>query len=187
MDYRKVKTMRNPISILFKEHQNIIRLVHYYYDIADLYKTDEQKYQEIVTDLLNFFKNYADKYHHRKEEDLLFPKMCEKNELLSSGIIGEMLENHSEFREQVGKVRAALEKRDYENTDRFLREYLENLMNHIAVENGEVFHIAEELFSEEELENIYFRFEDADNELGMKEKAEMEKLHLKLQAMRHSV
>lgn len=172
--------MNNPLTFLFKEHQNIIRLVHFYYKISELYKTDEKKYLEIMSELLNFFKNYADKYHHRKEEDFLFPKMCQKNEMLTDGIIKELLENHSDFRTQIGKIRESLDRRDYKNADLLLREYAENLLNHIAVENGELFHIAEELFSNEELEKIYFRFEDIDNELGLKEKEDMEKLHLKL-------
>ncbi len=175
--------MKNPITTLFREHQNIIRLIHFSGEISELYKSGEKKYLEIMSELLNFFKNYADKYHHRKEEDLLFPKMCEKSELLADGMVKEMLENHADFRILVGEIREALEKKKYDEANRFLHEYGESLLNHIAVENGELFHTAEELFSEEELEYIYFRFEDIDNEIGRGEKDNMEKLHLKLREM----
>ena len=54
--------------------------------------------KEILTDLITFFRNYADKFHHYKEEKLLFPLMCEKNDMLENSIIAEMLDNHQDFR-----------------------------------------------------------------------------------------
>jgi hemerythrin-like domain-containing protein len=175
--------MKNPLTYLFKEHQNITRLVHFYQKISHLYKTDEKKYIEIMTDLLNFFKNYADRYHHAKEEDTLFPKMCEKNQLLADGMVKEMLENHSDFRTLMGEIGDALGRKDFEKATTLTNEYSEGLLNHIAAENGELFHIAEELFTEEELETIYFRFEDIDRYVGLEHKEQMEKLHIKLKSM----
>lgn len=175
--------MKNPLTYLFKEHQEITRLVHFYQRISNLYKTDEAKYVAIMNELLSFFKNYADKYHHAKEEDTLFPEMCKKNELFADGMVKEMLENHSDFRALVGEIRAALDMKDFERATALTNGYTEGLLNHIAAENGELFHIAEEIFTDEELEKIYFRFEDIDRELGLEQKQEMEKLHLKLKRM----
>jgi len=63
---------------------------------------------------LIFFRNYADKFHHYKEEKLLFPMMCEKNEMLQDSIVEEMLENHREFRRLVKQIEDSLLSGNYE-------------------------------------------------------------------------
>ncbi len=47
-------------------------------------------------------------------------------------------------------------------------------MDHIAVENDEVFQAAETLFSEDEMEKMYYQCLDSDAELGNSTKAELE-------------
>ena len=62
------------------------------------------------------------------------------------------------------------------NTTGFKKSKAEfqDLLDHIAAENDELFVLAETLMSEDELETIYFKFKDIDMELGEVNKIELE-------------
>lgn len=157
--------MNNPIDLLYKEHEiildaaNVAKQLRIIIDNPDLYEKQ-------VFELLSFFKKYADQYHHHKEEEVLFPEMIKANELLESGVIQEMFENHEDFRELIEEIKQSTKSKDYQNAQNKLEQYIDALIDHIAVENEEVFEIAKTLFSSEELENIYFKFKDIDREFG---------------------
>lgn len=164
------------IQILYDEHDHIVSIIDAAKQMSGLIGKDDARYEQSVRRMLDFFRNYADKYHHYKEEVILFPEMCRKNELLETGVILEMLENHSDFREMLRNIETFLDKKEYALANRQLLIYCEALLDHIAVENDEVFQMAESLFSKTELENISFRFSDCDHELGEKKKAEFEQM-----------
>lgn len=165
--------MNDPIKVLFDEHDIITNVIDAAKGTSALIGTDDDRYEKIIRQLLDFFRNYADKFHHHKEEEILFPEMCKRNELLQSGVIQEMLENHAEFRDMLASIEKFLSEKNYRRVDQQLMIYCEALLDHIAVENDEVFQMAESLFGENELENIYFRFNDCDKEMGESKKDEL--------------
>jgi len=162
--------MQSSIKILYDEHELIVSALGFISDAGDLIERNPAAYEKIVRRLLSFFRNYADKYHHHKEEEILFPEMSKKNELLAEGILKEMLDNHEDFRQMLCDIENSIDKREYEIAQRLLNLYKEALLDHIAVENDEVFQVAEGLMEEEELEKIYYRFIDCDRDLGMEYK-----------------
>lgn len=164
------------MKLLFDEHTIIINAIDTAKQLSSLVGRDDEHYEKIVRDLIRFFRNYADKYHHYKEEEILFPEMIRRNEMLNEGVVKEMFENHEDFRLMVKKVEHYLDAKDYPNAQKQLEEYGEALLNHIAVENEEVFAIAETLFDPDELEKIYFRFKDSDREMGNSDKEKLREL-----------
>lgn len=167
--------MKDPIKLLFNEHEIISSAVNIAFKADILIGKNDELYSFVINKLLEFFRGYADIIHHNKENLILFPEMVNKNELLKDGIIKEMYNNHDEFREMINSVEYYLLKKDYLRTQQQMHVYAEALLNHIAVENDEVFQIAEMLFIDKELENIYFRFIDADNEMLLNTKPNLEK------------
>lgn len=165
--------MKNPIKILFDEHEIIISAIDIAKRADKLIAKDEVAYEKLIRDLINFFKVYADQYHHYKEEKILFPEMSKKNELLEGGVIKEMFENHEDFRNLIKEIETFLDKKDYIQAQQQLHKYTEALLDHIAVENDEVFQMAESIFDNDELEKIYFRFQDSDFEVGEQNKIEL--------------
>jgi hemerythrin-like domain-containing protein len=175
--------MNKAIEVLNNEHEIIKSVINYRKKLAALAKSNTLKFKEIITELISFFRNYADKYHHYKEEKLLFPLMCEKNEMLKDSIIEEMLENHSDFRKLIISIESSAQSGNYEESSKQLLKYTELLLDHIAVEDDEVFQIAETLLDEDELEKMYYDFLDVDLELGVNNKKELEKIAEKLELM----
>lgn len=170
--------MKDPIKVLLNEHDIITSAIDIAKEAEKLIAKDVIAYEKTIRELIHFFRIYADKYHHNKEEQILFPEMNKKNELLEDGVIKEMLENHEDFRSMIKDIETFLDKKDFVKAQQKLHVYSEALLDHIAVENDEVFHMAESLFDEGELEKIFFRFEDCDREVGEQNKIELAN-HLK--------
>lgn len=168
--------MHKTIQMLFDEHEMIVNAL----DAAKQLKTqigkNDKQYEQNVRDLIDFFRNYADNFHHHKEEQILFPAMKKKNELLGDGVLKEMFDNHEDFRETTKNIEKSLDEKNYAQAQKQLEAYTEALLDHIAVENDEVFQMAETLLSEDELDKIFYEFEDADIELGSGKKQEYEEL-----------
>lgn len=164
------------MKVLYDEHEMIVNAIDVSKQAGSLIGKDNELYENIVGSLLLFFKIYADEYHHHKEEEILFPEMVKRNEMLENGIIKEMFENHADFRVMIQNIRNNLASKNYSRVQEILESYTENLLDHIAVENDEVFHIAESIFTEKELNDISFRFQDSDRELGADRKKEMTEL-----------
>ncbi len=172
--------MNEFLKVLYNEHTIIVNAIDIARQSAELININNTLYEKTVRELIRFFRLYADQYHHYKEEDILFPEMAKKNEMLSEGVLKEMLENHDDFRELIQNIEANLNVKNYEKTQQLIFEYTDALLDHIAVENEEVFIIAESLFSEIELENLKYKFEDCDRELGLKLKIDFEEMSSEL-------
>jgi hemerythrin-like domain-containing protein len=166
-------SMKDPVKVLFQEHEVILTAIDIAKQADKFHIKGEAAYLNVVSSLINFFQSYADKYHHYKEEKILFPEMNKKNELLEEGVIKEMLENHEDFRDMIKSIEAFLNKKDYMRAQQQLNIYTEALLDHIAVENDEVFQMAKSLFDKDELEKLYFRFDDCDREIGEQKKTEL--------------
>ncbi|MDP1725254.1 MAG: hemerythrin domain-containing protein [Bacteroidota bacterium] len=169
--------MTNPfMKILYDEHEVIVNAIDVAKQLKYLINRDPDLYDIKLRKLIQFFRNYADKYHHYKEEVILFPEMNKRNEMLEEGIIKEMFENHEDFREMIKSIEQSLNAHDYIKAHDQLEKYTEELLNHIAVENEEVFQMAESIFDLAELEKIGHRFLDWDRELGDARKEEWKEL-----------
>jgi hemerythrin-like domain-containing protein len=164
------------MKVLFDEHETIVNAIDTAQQAKSLIGKDDTAYEKLIRQLIGFFRDYADQYHHFKEEEILFPEMAKRNELLADGVIMEMFENHADFREMIKNIEKSLNEKQYQQAQQQLEKYTEALLDHIAVENDEVFQSAESIFSDEELEKIYFRFEDRDRDLGNAKKEELKEL-----------
>ena len=165
--------MNNSLKLLYDEHTIISRAAELARAAKTLVGINNDEYELTISELIRFFRVYADQYHHYKEETILFPELAKKSELLSEGIISEMYANHSYFRELIAEIESDLEHRQYAEASQKIDAYTDALLDHIAAENEELFQAAYSIFSEEELEKIYFRFVDLDRELGESRKKDL--------------
>jgi len=164
----------NPIQTMLDEHEVICQTEGIIENIDKLWETDLDKYKETVTILITFFREYADGYHHRKEEDVLFPEINKHPDFVLQEIIEEFETHHEDFRDYTVEIENAIGDNDFEKSYKELNNYLQDLLDHIGAENDELFVLAETLMDEDELETIYFKFKDIDMELGEERKIELE-------------
>lgn len=161
---------------MYEEHSIIMNAIELAKQARQLIGKDNLAYEKTLRKLISFFRNYADKFHHYKEEEILFPAMSKQNELLGEGVLKEMLENHDDFREMIRRIETNLDAQNFYLAQNEVEKYGEALLDHIAVENDEVFQMAESIFNEDELEKIGHRFQDCDQKLGEEIKQELSSL-----------
>ncbi len=164
----------NPIQTMLDEHEVICKTEAIIENLNQLWESDIEKYTELVTTLISFYREYADSYHHRKEEEVLFPAIKNHPDFVLREIIDEFEQHHEDFRDYTKEIEQAIVEGNYEKSYQELNNYLQDLLDHIAAENDELFVLAESLLGEEELETIFFKFKDIDMELGQDRKTELE-------------
>lgn len=61
-----------PMQRLVDEHKLIKRLLALIPILAEKFNAESAEDRDVIHGVVDFIKNYADKYHHAKEEDILF-------------------------------------------------------------------------------------------------------------------
>ena len=89
-------------------------------------------------------------------------------------MIDELENHHQTIREKVQEIKVALSENQFQLAQAALRNYLENLLDHIAIENDELFVMSDNILPPKELERMYFQFLDTDEMLGVAFKKDVE-------------
>jgi hemerythrin-like domain-containing protein len=103
--------------------------------------------------LVIFLREYADRSHHGKEEDILFPIM-RRNEMLAR-LADMLVEEHVGGRKLVAAIESALaQPTKHDRLRNAVLDYAQFIRDHIAKENEIVFVAAEHDLDESELEML---------------------------------
>ena len=152
--------METATKNLEKDHVYILRLI----DVL------EQMVISISTELKNIelavglIRNYADGFHHAKEENLLFPLLVNKGFSSDQGPIPVMLHEHAEGRKFVQGMTKEIENIKNGDTSSFtilyenMQGYIDLLRAHIRKENNVLFHLADEKLSPDDQEELLKAF-----------------------------
>jgi len=121
-----------PIGPLMKEHRVIERMLNIVEKRLNIMKKEEEVDTTFIDTVVDFIKNYADKRHHGKEEDILFREL-NKKELSKDHkrIMDELVQEHVFGRNTVKKIVDAKERYEGEDKDA-LKNIAENL--HIIID-----------------------------------------------------
>ena len=147
-----------PMSTLVNEHKLILRmiaLIPYVLKVLD----DEDDFQ-LILDSLDFIRYYADKYHHAKEEDVLFKYFDENLE-----IVKVMHEDHTKARKLVRETLTAVENEDKDEVKRNLVSYGEILMQHIKREDEILYPWMDRELTMTQTGELYSKFNEIADEL----------------------
>jgi hemerythrin-like domain-containing protein len=116
------------------------------------------------------FVPFADRCHHGKEEDILFPRMEARGVPRDGGPIGVMLFEHDEGRAFVGAIADAIDvyERDGQAAARVIAEnargYVDLLRQHIMKEDNVLFPMADRVLSPADQAELERRFEQIETE-----------------------
>ena len=162
--------MDTATGILRQEHDAILRMLEVAEAVARQLDRGEDVPAETLAGLLECFRLFADRCHHGKEEDLLFPLLEKKGLPRAGGPIGVMLGEHEDGRAFVGQMAAAAA--DYGKSDSTARRrwaeaargYTDLLRQHIHKENNVLFMVAESLLTDAEQAELARAFEKVEEE-----------------------
>jgi hemerythrin-like domain-containing protein len=150
-----------PIRKLMDEHVHIKRLVGLIPLLVDCLQQDPVSGRQLIQEAVAFVAAYADRYHHAKEEDILFGHFDENAE-----IFRVMREDHVTARGYVAAIRAALEVDDDETAASKLTAYAALLTEHIRKEDEVLFPWMDRNLSMRQVGELYARFADVDAQFG---------------------
>jgi hemerythrin-like domain-containing protein len=144
---------------LRKEHDSILHALRIVDKmLADDLRDDELKlkyYEEVVY----FFKTFADKCHHGKEENYFLDELTRKEIQDESGLIREILEEHERGREYISLMEKSIENKSVKEFEDAAVQYRDLLIMHIDKENNYLFKRADQLLSEEDQNELFEKFE----------------------------
>jgi len=109
--------------------------------------------RQLIREGVDFIRSYADKFHHAKEEDILFKYFDENLDLVKV-----MCEEHKTARNHVKAIGEALERKDRGTVVRRLNAYRELLSQHIKREDEIMLPWMDKQLSVSQVGEVFSRF-----------------------------
>lgn len=141
-------------SVMVKEHQLILRMITLVEKNVTLMEQGRFRNWQFFIDAVDFIRNYADRFHHAKEEDVLFVELIKNGMPEKQSPIEAMHIEHDQGRAFVRALEEAAERaRDgvagqipiiVENA----RGYIALLREHIDKEDNILYPLAERILPE---------------------------------------
>lgn len=144
--------MKRATDNLIDDHTIIQEVMNIMERITSAKEPDVEHLEFIVT----FIREFADSFHHAKEEGLLFPRLVDKGIPKEFGPIGMMLREHEEGRNFVKGMADNVElyksgnKQALQSVYQNMTGYVNLLRDHISKENNVLFRMADQVLSEDE-------------------------------------
>jgi hemerythrin-like domain-containing protein len=151
---------------LSHDHRAILRGLEILTSAAAAWKRNPLEGADDCRALVDFFKTFADRCHHSKEEKVLFPKLREAGIPVDGGPLGVMLYEHDKGRQLIRSMEQALDSRRPADFAAYANQYAELLEDHIAKEDNVLFAKAEHVLTNEDDEAILGRFDEIEHEMG---------------------
>jgi hemerythrin-like domain-containing protein len=150
---------------LKKEHRGIERMLDVLTAVSARADRNEPLNTADLDAMVEFLTVFADKCHHGKEEEFLFPAMEEAGVRREGGPIGVMLAEHERGRGFIARIKAAVagckagEKTAPADFSRAAGEYVSLLRAHIQKEDTVLFPMADAVLSPAKDEWLVENFE----------------------------
>ena len=163
------KTYSPTIKRLVDEHLLIKRWLALIPEVINNMDATSREGREIIAGGIDFISSYADKFHHAKEEDILFKYFDKQTEIIQA-----MHSDHETGRSHVKAMREALQKEDKDTIIKHLQAYGELLADHIKKEDEILFPWMDRNLSETDKNAIASEFDRAEGAIGAELPAQCE-------------
>jgi hemerythrin-like domain-containing protein len=153
-----------PTEILSHEHRIIEQVLACLERMTQKFALERRLDAQSAREAVDFFRTFADRCHHGKEEAHLFPAMEAAGSPRQCGPTAVMLREHELGRLHVREMAAAIDAAaagDAGALGRFVehaRAYVELLREHIQKEDHCLFPMANQLFTEKDQEGLMAAF-----------------------------
>lgn len=162
-----------PTDTLDAEHRFIKLAVSAIEHIVERFSASGEINIQIIEQIVDFMRSYADQCHHGKEEDLLFPALIELGVPEQGCPVGALKGEHIRGRSYVANLIEGLElvkandERGYEQIKKGLEGIVKLYPNHIWKEDFLLFPMTEKIMNEETLINLKEKFSRFDETFGV--------------------
>ncbi len=157
--------MKNVTNILSEEHQNILRIINVILKECNDLEQGKNLEKSFFEKAIDFIKNYADTFHHAKEEDILFKVMCESTGRMHCNPIPVMLHEHETGRQYVKGMEESLKENNKQKIIENAQGYAYLLQDHIYKEENILYPMAEQSLDEQQRERILKMYDEAESKI----------------------
>ncbi len=164
------------VKNLVDEHVLIKRLLALVPTITDFVEKSDTVDKELILNCVDFIRGYADKFHHMKEEDILFKYVDEQSE-----IIKVMYEDHVTGRNHVKQVVEGAESGNKAQIKEHLNGYRDLLTQHIKKEDEILYPWIDRQLSDQQVGELFQRCSAADASVGEELPKRYEKFIIELE------
>lgn len=164
--------MKKTSKILVDEHKNILTVVGILEKECDKLEDSRNIDKDFFVKSIEFIRNYADKFHHSKEEEILFKELCkeEVQEKLHCNPIEQMLHEHDVGRIFIKNLEEGVNENDVEKALENARAYISLIREHIFKEDNILYPMGDDAISNEEEKKMLKKFKDVEE--GLKDQKE---------------
>lgn len=167
--------MKQAIRVLKNEHQLILQQL----DNLELAKLRLEKGREVpghfFRQAVGFARAFADKFHHYKEEFVVFGLLATKEKSRLDTQLGALRFQHDQCRNAISEMETIL--KVYDSTDEIcvsslllhLSAYISVLRRHIFLEDHSFFPIIEDLLTDEEDNGLMVIFAEEESQMKGRE------------------
>lgn len=162
---------------LVNEHEGVLFGLNILEKMADMVREAKKVKSSDIGEMVNFFRLFADKCHHGKEEGLMFPAMEKAGIPNEGGPIGQMLLEHNEGRKYIADMGTSIDDGALKE-DKFIQaaqSYISLMRAHINKENTVLFPMGDKKIPIDEQKQLLDQFEE--HEEKVMGKGTHEKLH----------
>ena len=153
------------------EHRAIERMLAILEAAAQRLGQGQRVRPDLFRQAVDFVRNFADRCHHAKEEQNLFPRMEARGVPRQGGPLAVMLSEHDEGRAYVGAIAGAIDA--YERGDKSAtliiaqnaQGYVDLLRNHIMKEDNVLFPMADRVLNAADQQELEQRFDQIETEV----------------------
>jgi len=150
-----------PMKKMVDEHTLIKRFLALIPKVIEYVNLETDEGLELINNGINFIRNYADKYHHAKEEDQTFKYFDESLEILKV-----IRKDHVKVRGHVKAMLEAIEQKNKEKLAEHLIAYSKILPEHIKKEDEILYPWMDRNLTTTQIGNLYSKFNEIDEEYG---------------------
>jgi hemerythrin-like domain-containing protein len=141
--------MRDVTSVMVEEHRLILRMIELVEANSGLLEGGRFQDWDFYLDAVDFIRHYADRFHHAKEEDVLFRELIRNGMPEENSPVAAMLIAHDEGRAFVRGMEQAAQRAKGGEPDaaaeilKNARGYIALLRDHIDKEDNLLYPLAE--------------------------------------------
>jgi len=103
-------TKTDVTSVMVEEHRLILRMIAVLEENVELMEQGRFRDWRFFLDAVDFIRNYADRFHHAKEEDVLFKALIANGMPAENSPVAAMLMTHDQGRAHVCALEEAAQK-----------------------------------------------------------------------------
>jgi len=149
---------------LMKEHQLILAMIEQLQLLSSVSEQiDEETFFELTAGAIKFIREFADDYHHAKEEDVLFTALSKPGVLQHCNPIEQMLHEHDIGRNAVSVMSKGLEMKSISLICEGINNYCHLLSQHIFKEDKILYPMAEQSLDDSTIGDLLQEMAEVEN------------------------